>query len=312
MEENQQLIIEERLKLAAERIREIAEEPQKANSWGGWMTSTARYLRELNIARLEKQPTPVSYHPPVEDFFEEEQLLAQFLTEEYEDVQRSVFRGEITWLTEFSELFLQLYGIADMLADSPAERLAELKETVYWFYSDYTEDAALWLAEQLFEETPDSICYIGYEPEGEQQALREADIRSKAGSCVRFVPEPLFAWSRGLRQMLPACVYTEPLQAENRKKRDSREAFFADPRYISRKTEAWAEAVKKYPPKKAVSICFQTKPTPVCQEELPDEFAHRFSSEELIYRRLEELDRELARMLGKTLQIEQRISIQVE
>ena len=154
MEENQQLIIEERLELAAERICEIAMEPQKTSLWDDWMTATAHYLRELNIARQQKNNTAVSYHPPVDAFTGEELLLAQFLTEEYEDVQSSVFRGEVEWLTEFSELFLQLYGIAGMLADNGEDRLAELKETIYWFYSDYSEDMAERLAEQLFAGLP--------------------------------------------------------------------------------------------------------------------------------------------------------------
>ena len=311
MEENQQLIIEERLELAAERICEIAMEPQKTSLWDDWMTATAHYLRELNIARLQKNNTAVSFHPPMDAFTGEELLLAQFLTEEYEDVQSSVFRGEVEWLTEFSELFLQLYGIAGMLADNGEERLAELKETIYWFYSDYSEDMAERLAEQLFAGLPvtGEICYIGYEPEAADSAEKEAASRKLDGWFVRFVPEPLFAWSRGLRQILPACVYTEPLQSENRRRRDTREAFFADPRYISRKIEAWAEALKKYPPKKAMSICVTAKTTLMCQEEPLAETEHRFASSELIYRRLEELDREFARLLDNTLQIEQRISI---
>lgn len=163
----------ERFALVAERIAGIAKEAETVEPYASYFKNTAAFLQELAglYEREERGTLPAESleecgkinHALYEDILPEayeqsyanpayaasvlgEQFGAAFalLAAHIRGCIREVFRGNLLRLTIVMELFVEIYNTFEGLAeDSPSEELLskekEIRQTIYWYFHDYSE-----------------------------------------------------------------------------------------------------------------------------------------------------------------------------
>lgn len=164
----------ERFSLVAERVAGIAKEAETIEPYASYFKETAAFLGELaGLYEREAQGTPGTEHIEecgkinhalYEDILPEayahsyanpayavcvlgEQFGAAFslLTAHIRAGIREVFRGNLTRLTIVMELFVEIYNSFEALsgqaasADALAETEKEIRQTIYWYFHDYSE-----------------------------------------------------------------------------------------------------------------------------------------------------------------------------
>lgn len=163
----------ERFALVAERIAGIAKEAETAEPYASYFKKTAAFLQELaGLYEREEQGTLCAEsleecgkinHALYEDILPEtyehsyanpayavsvlgEQFGAAFalLVAHIRGCIREVFRGNLMRLTIAMELFVEIYNTFEGLTeDSSSEELLskekEIRQTIYWYFHDYSE-----------------------------------------------------------------------------------------------------------------------------------------------------------------------------
>lgn len=163
----------ERFALVAERIAGIAKEAETAEPYASYFKKTAAFLQELaGLYEREEQGTLCAEsleecgkinHALYEDILPEtyehsyanpayavsvlgEQFGAAFalLAAHIRGCIREVFRGNLMRLTVAMELFVEIYNTFEGLTeDSSSEELLskekEIRQTIYWYFHDYSE-----------------------------------------------------------------------------------------------------------------------------------------------------------------------------
>lgn len=153
------LIMQERLELARERIRQIPSE-EKASFLSGFLSETAVYLDRLFSLCQEAQGFFIGqrqcsdalwqYGKRLPALEERWMRVITLLAEEWRGLIPAVYRGKTEILLIYSELYLQIYGAVQALWESPDELYGDLKDSLYWFYFDNAAFFVKDLAEDLF------------------------------------------------------------------------------------------------------------------------------------------------------------------
>ena len=154
--------MKERYELVAERIVEISKEPQVTESYKDFFSEAAAYLEktmelcQMAIAGTLQQRSletckgdqeflyhhmlpayyAESYANPayaVTVFGEKEGELLSFLRAELDVAIAYAFEGKLAELTLLIELFVQVYNCFE------EEDVQEAKQTIYWYFHDYSE-----------------------------------------------------------------------------------------------------------------------------------------------------------------------------
>ena len=155
----------ERCELAVERTSQICGE-EKVPMWADLFSETAEHLIRLyHLTKAvqdgsffgndpkEKEMlsrTLWAYHPEEKAEPERFQKWADLLAFEWQGLISEAYRGRWIPFVLYTELFLQVYGAVQELADSPDALAHELRDILYWFYSDNSEIFCMEAAEMLF------------------------------------------------------------------------------------------------------------------------------------------------------------------
>ena len=166
--------MKERYELVAERIVEISKEPQVPECYKDYFSEAAAYLEktmelcQMAIAGTLQQRSletckgdqeflyhhmlpayyAESYANPayaVTVFGEKEGELLSFLRAELDVAIAYAFEGKLAELTLLIELFVQVYNCFE------EEDVQEAKQTIYWYFHDYSELFALWQVKDLVD-----------------------------------------------------------------------------------------------------------------------------------------------------------------
>ena len=154
--------IEERYELVAERVEEISKEALVPELYKGYFTEAAVYLKKtMELCQMAKDGTlhqrsletckadqEQLYHHMLPAYYEEsyanpayavaifgekEGELLSFLRAELDVAITYAFEGKLAELTLLLELFVQVYNCFE------EEDVQEAKQTIYWYFHDYSE-----------------------------------------------------------------------------------------------------------------------------------------------------------------------------